>query len=101
MNACVKHARDLLDSARAVMTTGHPNIAFHLALLSLEELGRRRLIGLQGVAAHHPVPPARMQKLTLEHNKKLFWCFFGPIPFAEKITKERLDGLTDLGAVTK
>ena len=43
MGACVKHACDLLDSARAVFDIKHPNIAFHLALLSLEELGRRKL----------------------------------------------------------
>ncbi len=37
-----------------------------------------------------------MQKHALEHNKKIFWCFFGQNLFAGKLTKERLDGLTDL-----
>jgi AbiV family abortive infection protein len=96
MGACVKHARDLLDSACAVFDIKHPNIAFHLALLSLEELGRRKLIGLQGVAAGQPTVPPWMQKHTLEHQKKLFWCFFGPILFADEITKERLEGITEL-----
>src|ERR1700742_2459632 len=91
MNACIKHAGDLLASARAVITAGHPNIAFHLALLTLEELGRRKLIGLQGVAAQQPVPPAWMQKHTLDHHKKLFWCFFGSVILEQEITKERLE----------
>jgi hypothetical protein len=33
---------------------------------------------------------------TLEYQKKLFWCFFGPILFADEIAKERLDGVTEL-----
>ena len=43
MNACAAHAQNLLDSAIAVQALGNHNIAYHLAALSLEELGRRRL----------------------------------------------------------
>lgn len=35
-----------------------------------------------------------MQKHTLEHDKKLFWCFFGNVINGQEITKERLEGLT-------
>ena len=35
MQACVDHARALLESARAVRATGHHNIAYHLATLAL------------------------------------------------------------------
>jgi len=50
MAACVTHARDLLSSARAVQAAGRSNIAYHLAALALEELGRRELLGVQSVA---------------------------------------------------
>lgn len=50
MDACVEHARDLLSSAQAVMLAGHPNIAYHLAALALEEIGRRALLGVQAVS---------------------------------------------------
>jgi AbiV family abortive infection protein len=96
MEACVKHARDLLDSAKAVDKTGHPNIAYHLATLALEELGRRELLGLQWIAAKAKVPPAWPTKNTQDHVKKLFWCFFGAGFIAEKITKERLDEMKGL-----
>ena len=45
MQACIDHARALLESARAVQAAKHPDIAYHLATLALEEIGRRELIG--------------------------------------------------------
>ena len=67
MQACIEHARALLESARAVQTAGHPNIAYHLAVLTLEELGRRQLIGLQAITDTRPVPPGWVQKHTQDH----------------------------------
>src|SRR5271170_7481911 len=55
MQACIEHARALLESARAVQEVGHPNIAYHLAALTLEELGRRELIALQTITDTRPV----------------------------------------------
>ncbi len=96
MQACIDHARALLNSARAVQEAGHPNIAYHLATLSLEELGRRELLAVQTVAATKDVAPAWMQKHTQDHIKKLFWCFFGGGFLSEKWTKERLEGMQGL-----
>ena len=96
MEACVKHARDLFDSSKAVEEKGHPNIAYHLAALALEELGRRELLGVQWVAAKAKVPPSWPTKNTQDHVKKLFWCFFGAGFFSEKITQLRLDEMKGL-----
>jgi AbiV family abortive infection protein len=90
-----RHAKALLESARAVIDTGHPNIAFHLAVLALEELGRRELIGLQSIIDTRPVPPGWAQKHTQDYVKKLFWCFFGGSFFAARLTKEHLESLED------
>jgi AbiV family abortive infection protein len=95
MQACVEHAKALLKSARAVIASGHPNIAFHLAVLALEELGRRELIGVQSIIDTRPVPPGWAQKHTQDHVKKLFWCFFGGSFFAARLTKEHLESLED------
>ena len=62
MQACVDHAHALLESARAVQAAGHPNIAYHLAALTLEELGRRELIVVQKASVTRPVPPAWIHK---------------------------------------
>jgi AbiV family abortive infection protein len=72
MNACAVHARDLLQSAEAIQTIGHFNIAYHLAALSLEELGRRELAGIQEAANKtHRVRPWQ-SKAAQDHTKKLF-----------------------------
>ena len=51
VQARIKHASDLIESARAVHVAGPPHISFHLAVLALEELGRRELFALQRVRA--------------------------------------------------
>jgi AbiV family abortive infection protein len=43
MRACVDHARDLLDAAKILHAADKPHIAYHLATLALEEMGRREL----------------------------------------------------------
>jgi AbiV family abortive infection protein len=94
--ACIDHARDLLSSARAVQAVGHHNIAYHLAALTLEELGRKELIGVQSISRLATVPPAWPAKHTQDHVKKLFWCFFGGGFFSEQITKKTLENFTGI-----
>lgn len=94
MRACIDHARDLLVSARAVQAAGHPNIAYHLATLALEEIGRRHLIAVQSLAAKAPSPPAWPEKHTQDHVKKLFWSFFGGGYFNEEMTAKALEGMS-------
>ncbi len=96
MDACVVHARALVQSARAVQASSHPNIAYHLAALALEEIGRRALIGVQSIADQELVPPAWPKKHEQDHIKKLFWCFFGGGFFSEAITAEGLKEMSDL-----
>jgi AbiV family abortive infection protein len=77
MSACVAHARDLVESARAVQALKRDNIAYHLATLALEELGKRELYAIQNAAEAVGDPPRWQGKATQDHVKKLFWCFFG------------------------
>jgi AbiV family abortive infection protein len=99
MRACVDHARDLLESARAVRAANHPNIAYHLATLSLEEIGRRHLIAVQSLASKRPEPPAWPEKHTQDHIKKLFWCFFGAAFIHERVSGKALDELTGIATM--
>jgi AbiV family abortive infection protein len=91
LKACVDHARDLIRAARAVQAASSPNIAYHLAALALEELGRRELIAVQSIAEKRDVPPAWPLKHAQSHTQKLFWAFFGGSFTNEKITKESLE----------
>jgi AbiV family abortive infection protein len=76
LDACVTHARDLLESAKAVQTSGRSNIAYHLATLALEELGKRELYAIQDTTKVTGDPRPWQSKATLDHEKKLFWCFY-------------------------
>lgn len=97
MQACVVHARALIESARAVQASGHSNIAYHLAVLALEELGRRELIAVQSAATDRSEsPPAWSEKHAQNHVQKLFWCFFGGHFFEEKLTVEAFDSMKGL-----
>ncbi len=77
MEACIRHSRDLLEAAKAVEKIGKRNIAYHLATLSLEELGRRELIAVRSVASEDGEQPPWLGKASQDHVKKLFWCFYG------------------------
>jgi AbiV family abortive infection protein len=77
LTACVVHARDLVEAAKAVRETGRSNIAYHLATLSLEELGKRKLYEIQSAATAVGGPLPWQIKATEDHKKKLLWCFFG------------------------
>lgn len=43
MEACISHAEDLLNSTEKLLQD-NPNIAYHLASLSLEEIGKATLV---------------------------------------------------------
>jgi AbiV family abortive infection protein len=76
-DACVVHARNLVESAKLVQASERANIAYHLATLALEEIGRRELFQIQDAAASvGEVPPWQMNA-TQDHVQKLFWCFYG------------------------
>jgi AbiV family abortive infection protein len=77
LEACVVHARDLVESAKLVQTSGRANIAYHLATLALEEMGRRELYQIQAAAKSVGDVPARQMNATQDHVQKLFWCLYG------------------------
>lgn len=98
LGACLQHARDLLESARAVYASGRPHIAYHLATLSLEELGRRELLKIQRMAERKSVPPAWPQKHTQDHVQKLFWGFFGAGFSLKTASRESFEDMRRLAA---
>lgn len=89
--ACTTHARDLVVAAQSVLAVGKPNIAYHLAVLSLEELGRRNLLGMLEVANEYNLDPAYARKRLDDHVQKLFWAFFGGPLFKKRMTPKDLE----------
>lgn len=102
LSACVVHARDLVEAAKAVQGIGRPNIAYHLATLALEELGKRKLYEIQAAATTVGDPPQWQIKATDDHKKKLLWCFYGSGRLPDIVDQQQFfemrDAATDIHA---
>jgi AbiV family abortive infection protein len=99
LQICLDHAQDLVDAADAVLSANKPHIAYHLATLALEEVGRHELLILASGASREPVPPNWPVKHRQDHVQKLFWAFFGAAFAKEVLTKEALDEMRELAEV--
>lgn len=99
LEACLCHARDLVASAKLTHDAGRSNIAYHLATLALEELGRRELLAVQFIAAQEVVPPTWPVKHSSDHVQKLFWCFFGASFLGQKMNKSDFVSMKSLAEI--
>jgi AbiV family abortive infection protein len=96
MQACVDHARDLLAAAKSVHAIGRYNIAYHLGILVLEEIGKRVLIGIQAISKRHARDSEWVDRRLQDHVQKLFWCFFGGTIEKTSITGPLLESYKSL-----
>jgi len=110
IEACLQNAEKLIGVAKASSMPGSYHIAFHLATMALEEIGKSSMIFLDAID-HTPVRSDEESKTPLkwidDHERKLFWAIWLPGPeslrdwrtipaamdFARGIHKDRLDTL--------
>jgi len=83
-NACLKHGRDLLECARRIQDHS-PHVAYHLATLALEEIGKSLLIRFPREEDDQSSTP-----LIDKHLKKLFWALYAPLLY-ERIEKRHVE----------
>ncbi len=95
-NLCLENAEDLVKSARALTGKDVSHIQYHLAALSLEEIGKSSLIEMQ-FFANQRIGDENLEIGALEsHVKKLFWAFWGPSFGKDRITKQQIEQLQGL-----
>lgn len=90
-SACLNHAEDLLIAARALQNLEQknlPHIAYHLATLALEEIGKAGLLVVAKMSTSSEASTQRLQKSVIDHVKKLFWAFLGGSFGTQVITNE-------------
>lgn len=110
VEACLQNAEKLIIAARSSAGPGSYHIAFHLATMALEEIGKSSMIFIDAID-RAPVPGDEETKTPLkwidDHERKLFWAIWLPgreslrdwrtIPaamdFARGIHQDRLDTL--------
>lgn len=89
IKACIANADGLLHSAKDVRKPGRNHIAYHLAALALEEIGKATMIIMGSLTPEsrladedHRSPADAIE----DHEKKLFWALWTPAFATEKIS---------------
>lgn len=79
LNACLLNAERLLSSAKAVMAPGQYHVAYHLAALAMEEIGKAGLIFTEAVGPETGEDRDSLRSKWMEdHERKLFWAIWLP-----------------------
>jgi len=85
---CLKNAEDLLKASKVSLNAGIDHASFHLALLALEEIGKMEMEIIRVMSLLNPGPePLRFNLSIDDHQRKLFFAFWGPSFGREKQTK--------------
>jgi len=110
IEACLQNAEKLIVAAKASAVPGSYHIAFHLATMALEEIGKSSMIFIDAIE-DRPACEDEETKTPLkwidDHERKLFWAIWLPGPeslrdwrtipaamdFARGIHKDRLETL--------
>jgi len=95
--ACLVNAERLLDAARSTRKPGQNHIAYHLAAVSLEEVGKATMI-LASSFRVSPQPgdqdaeedPPKLMDWVEDHERKLFWALWTPSFGKQQITADQL-----------
>ena len=91
-NACLSHARDLINAAKRILKKrGLSNIAYHLAILALEEIGKAELVMMGYLAKKRDDAATWPEKGLENHVRKLFWALWGPSFGRDLITGEQIE----------
>ena len=75
---CLDNAEALLDSAKDARAKKRNHIAFHLAVLALEEIGKAAMLLAHKVYPHvvedEELDESKLSDEVADHRKKLFWA---------------------------
>jgi AbiV family abortive infection protein len=94
IQACFVNARDLLRAARRVLDDEKlPNIAFHLAIFALEEVGKAALLGARAIARSVEDETVFIDNRLGDHIFKLFWALWTPSFARGNVSKEEFENL--------
>jgi AbiV family abortive infection protein len=89
------HAADLLQAAELVMKGKQDHIAYHLAVIAMEEIGKATLVAFdtESTMSNRDVQISFRQ--YDDHEKKLFWALFVPLMIHTVGDPKGIDALRD------
>ena len=95
INESLAHADDLLVAARRIVDET-PHLAYHFAVLALEEVGRSDLLAMVEIAKVEGDESSGLERALEDHVAKLFWAVWGPSFGREVITRAQIGQYRDI-----
>jgi AbiV family abortive infection protein len=89
-DGALAHADDLLCRAQ-LLIDDFAHLAYQLAALAPEEVGRATLLIVEAVAVDDDHGPRRFQRAAEDHVRKLFWALWRPSFRRQLITGEQIE----------
>jgi len=93
--ACLVQAEELLAAAKEIEPTA-PHIAYHLATLALEEVGKTHILLFEVTPGHREEALRSFEKMREDHVKKLFWALWGPTFTRQQVGPDQMRGAQGL-----
>lgn len=76
--ACIQNAEELLRAAKQLASPNSAHIAFHLATLALEEIGKSAMVFMSSLDEREASDRKRPLDWIDDHERKLFWALWSP-----------------------
>jgi AbiV family abortive infection protein len=89
-----EHAADLIAAAKS-LSDEFPHLAYHFAVLALEEIGRGVLLVVRDSVGRSDEEARALQDGMEDHVRKLFWALWSPTQ-AEPVTGAQIDEFREL-----
>jgi AbiV family abortive infection protein len=88
---CLAHADNLLKGSRKLIDEELYSIAFHLAVLSLEEVGKSVMVEMGFASPNEQKRKKILKEASEDHIKKLFWALWGPLFGSKDMSGKQMD----------
>ena len=99
IRCCLDNSETSLDSAKALQGKNRNHIAYHLATLALEEIGKAGLFLARSLRTKADEDDEEELAVDLtDHRKKLFWAMLTPSFAAGMITPQDFTTLQDIAS---
>ncbi len=94
--ACLLQAQELTEAAETLLKIGKHNLAFHLAVLAIEEIGKRVLYLINASSIASEEPEFVSESAYEDHVGKLFWVVFFTAVFHINVGSQQIEAMRGL-----
>src|SRR5690554_4853253 len=89
--ACLANARSFIAACKKLDNRNNKHIKYHLATLALEEVGKIEMVAMQRMASKKAPDSEELNLGIDDHERKLFWAFWGASFARSPITQKQID----------